>query len=124
MKTKKFTFKQTVFSKVKTEFTYKIEAKNYEEAEELLKTAFMKKVSKGKQFSAIKKLDPKVEVVYEIPLMTDEVGTSTLKVELINNKKESRMVHELYNNYEDQWTSYFEETISETKQQEESKKEK
>lgn len=106
MKTKKFTFKQTVFSKVKTEFTYKIEAKSYEEAEEKFKKAFLKKMNKGKQYNPLKKLDPKKEVLYETPLLPEEVGNSTLKMEFISNKKDSRLVHELFNNLENQWKSF------------------
>ncbi len=106
MKTKKFTFKQTVLSKVKTEFTYKVEAKSYEEAEEKFKKAFMRKLNKEKPFLAIKKLDPKKEVLYEMPLTPEEIGDSTLKMEFISNKKDARLVHELYNNLNKHWTSF------------------
>jgi hypothetical protein len=103
MKTKKFKFRQTVWSMVKTEYSYKIEAKTYEEAVEQLKEVFARKLESGKENNPFKKLNPKKEVKDTQVVLPEMLGKATLTVEHVSKSKKKEIVVELYNNQDKTW---------------------
>lgn len=99
MKTKKFTFQQTVVTQVKTCYSYKIKAKTIEEAESKFKRMFEEKLEEGKGHLPLKKLKPKKEKVEVIPVSPEITDNATIVVELIDdNKKKNPVPKPLYNN--------------------------
>ena len=102
MKIKKFTFQQTVITRVKSQFIYDIKAKNYEEAEKKFRKAFDKKLESGK-VSPIKKFDPKKLILEQTVLSPEEFGESTVVVEFVEKKKKSQIQKEIYNNKDLGW---------------------
>jgi hypothetical protein len=98
MKTKKFTFRQTVITRVKSQFINVVKAKTYEKAEKKFKKAFDKKLESSKVYSPIKKFDPKKLILEETTISPEEFGESTVIVEFVEKKKKSKIQKEIYNN--------------------------
>ena len=103
MKIKKFTFQQTVITRVKSQFIYDIKAKTYEEAEKKFRMAFDKKLESGKVCSPIKKFDPKKLILEQTTIPPEESGESTMVVEFVEKKKKSQIKTEIYNNKDMGW---------------------
>jgi hypothetical protein len=103
MKTKKFTFRQTVLTRVKSQFINVVEAKTYEKAEKKFKKAFDKKLESRKVCRPIKKFNPKKLILEETTISPEEFGESTVVVEFVEKKKKSQIQKKIYSNKDMGW---------------------
>ena len=104
MKNKKFTFQQTLITRVKSQFIYDVKAKTYEEAENKFRKAFDKKLESGKFYNPIKKFDPKKLILEQTAISPEEFGESTVVVEFVEKKNKSQIQKEIYNNKDIGWS--------------------
>jgi hypothetical protein len=106
MKLKKFRFEHSVVTIVETKYSYKVEAKTYEQAESKLKESFDRKISNGSLLNPIKKFLNKVNVVESTLIDPEIAGNETVKVEYIPKKKSGLSSVNLYNNIDNTWKPF------------------
>lgn len=106
MKLKKFRFEHSVVTIVETKYSYKVEAKTYEQAESKLKESFDRKISNGSLINPIKKFLNKVNVVESTLIDPEIAGNETVKVEYIPKKKSGLTSVNLYNNIDNTWKPF------------------
>ncbi|MCW0482815.1 hypothetical protein [Gaoshiqia sediminis] len=105
MKTKKFTFQQTVVNQVQTTYSYKIKAKTTEEAESKFKKMFEEKLEEGKGHLPLKKLKPKKEKVETSPVSPEMTDTATIVVSVISKNKKQSETRPVYDNKSQLWAT-------------------